>query len=37
LPEVTGRELTTVGWWSSAAGVVAGEVWVVIGGRRVVF
>jgi hypothetical protein len=37
LPEMTGRELTTMGWWSSAAGVVAGEVWVVIGGREAVF
>jgi hypothetical protein len=37
LPEVTGRELTTVGWRSSTAGVIAGEVWVVIGGREAVF
>ena len=33
----TGRELTAVRWQSSTAGVVAGEVWVVIGGRGVVF
>jgi hypothetical protein len=37
LPDETGRELTAVRWRSSAAGVVAGEVWVVIGGRGVVF
>ena len=37
LLEVTGRELTTVGWRSSAAGVVVGEVWVVIGGRGALF
>jgi hypothetical protein len=36
-PEVTGRGLTTMGWRSSAAGVVACEVWVVIGGRGAVF
>jgi hypothetical protein len=37
LPEVTEREMTTVGWRSSAAGVIVGEVWVVIGGRGAVF
>jgi hypothetical protein len=37
LPGETGRELTAVRWRSSAAGVVAGEVWVVIGGRGAVF
>jgi hypothetical protein len=37
LPEEAERELTAVRWWSSAAGVVAGEVWVVIGGRGAVF
>jgi hypothetical protein len=37
LPEVTGRELTTVWWRSSAAKVVVGEVWVVIGGRGAMF
>jgi hypothetical protein len=37
LPEVTGRELTTVGWRSSTAGVVTGEVWVVIGDRGSMF
>jgi hypothetical protein len=37
LPDETGRELTAVRWRSSAAGVIAGEVWVVIGGRGVVF
>jgi hypothetical protein len=37
LPEVVGRKLTVVRWRSSAAGVVAGEAWVVIGGRGVVF
>jgi hypothetical protein len=37
LPDETGRELTAVRWRSSTAGFVAGEVWVVIGGRGVVF
>jgi hypothetical protein len=37
LPGETGRELTAVRWRSSTAGVVAGEVWVVIGGRGAVF
>jgi hypothetical protein len=37
LPEVTRRELTAARWRSSVAGVVAGEVWVVIRGRGVVF
>ena len=37
LPEVTGRELTTVWWRSSATKVVVGEVWVVIGGRGAMF
>ena len=37
LPEEAGRQLTAVRWRSSAAGVVAGEVWVVIRGRGAVF
>jgi hypothetical protein len=37
LLDVTERGLTTMGWRSSAAGVVAGEVRVVIGGRGAVF
>jgi hypothetical protein len=37
LLDETGRELTAVRWRSSTAGVIAGEVWVVIGGRGVVF
>jgi hypothetical protein len=37
LPEAAGRKLTAVRWRSSAAGVVAGEVWVVIGGGGAVF
>jgi hypothetical protein len=37
LPGEAGRELTAVRWRSSTAGVVAGEVWVVIGGRGAVF
>jgi hypothetical protein len=37
LPEEVGRELTAVRWRNSTAGVVAGEVWVVIGGRGAVF
>jgi hypothetical protein len=35
--ELTGRGLTTMGWRSSTAGVVAGEVWVVFGDRGAVF
>jgi hypothetical protein len=37
LPEEAERELTAVRWRSSTAGVVVGEVWVVIGGRGAVF
>jgi hypothetical protein len=37
LPDVTRRELTTMGWRGSAAGVVAGEVRVVMGGRGAAF
>jgi hypothetical protein len=37
LPEAVGRNLTMVRWRSSAAGVIAGEAWVVIEGRGVVF
>jgi hypothetical protein len=37
LPKEAGRELITVGWRSSVAGIVAGEAWVVIGGRGAVF
>jgi hypothetical protein len=37
LPEKAGRGLTAGKWWSSAAGVVAGEVRAGIGGRGVVF
>jgi hypothetical protein len=37
LPEAVGRKLTAVRWRSSAAGVIASEAWVVIGGRGVVF
>jgi hypothetical protein len=37
LLEEAGRELITVGWRSSAAGIIAGEAWVVIGGRGAVF
>ena len=37
MPEEAGRGLTAGKWRSSAAGVVAGEVCVGIGGRGVVF
>jgi hypothetical protein len=37
LLEAVGRKLTAVRWRSSAAGVVAGEAWVVIGGGGVCF
>jgi hypothetical protein len=37
LPEEAGRKLITVGWRSSVAGIIAGEAWVVIGGRGAVF
>ena len=37
LLEAVGRKLTVVRWQSFAAGVVAGEAWVVIGGRGVAF
>ena len=37
MPKEAGRELITVGWRSSVAGIVAGEAWVVIGGRGVAF